>query len=133
MTEGNISLGTFDVDVNLLSDGTFDLYLSHEGSSGEHYEHITADRIGELVADDVECIAENYGNVTKATSKVVKGVRDPYKVDQINAILEAPDFYVYLSGDKTSGAKTINLDGFALKVLKALYEGKTIAIKEASV
>ena len=63
----------------------------------------------------------------------ITGQRDPYKVTQIDKMLNASDFYAYLSGDKTSGAKTINLDGFALKVLKALYEGKTIAIKEASV
>ena len=69
---GNISLGTFDVDVSLLSDGTFDVYLSHEGSSGEHYEHVSADRIGELVADDVECIAENYGNIAKTPAKTTK-------------------------------------------------------------
>ena len=59
----NVNLGTFDVDVQLMSDGTFDVYISHEGSSGEHYKHVTADRIGQLLADDIECIAENYGNV----------------------------------------------------------------------
>lgn len=85
---------------------------------------------------DIQVMCEALNNGTplpKGHVKMVTGTRDLYKVDQINAILEAPDFYAYLSGDKTSGAKTINLDGFALKVLKALYEGKTITIKEASV
>ncbi len=57
-----IDLGTFTVDVQLQSNGKFDVYIAHEGSSGEHYEDVTADRIGELVADDIECIAEGYQN-----------------------------------------------------------------------
>ena len=127
-------LGTFEADVQLLEDGTFDAYISHEGSSGAHYEHVTADRIGVLVADDIECIAENYGNVA-AGDGVVRSARlgyhDPYKVVQIEKMLNASDFYAYLSGDhKTSGAHTINLDGQALEILKAFYEGKKITIEE---
>lgn len=60
----------------------------------------------------------------------MKGYRDPYKVEQINKILGAADFYAYLSGDhKTSGAKTINLDGEVLELAKAYYEGKKIAVE----
>lgn len=59
----NQDLGTFTVDVQLQSDGKFDVYVAHEGSSGEHYENVTADKIGEIVSDDVECIAEAYQNV----------------------------------------------------------------------
>ena len=53
-------LGTFTVDVQLMSNGLFDVYLAHEGSSGEHYENVTADRIGELLAGDIVCIAEAF-------------------------------------------------------------------------
>jgi len=58
--ENRNDLGTFTVDVQLMSNGLFDVYLAHEGSSGEHYKNITADRIGELLAGDIECIAEAY-------------------------------------------------------------------------
>lgn len=56
----NINLGTFTVDVEMMPNGNYDVYLAHEGSSGEHYTDVTADRIGELVADDIDCLAENY-------------------------------------------------------------------------
>ena len=56
----NKNLGTFTVDVELQPNGKFDVYIAHEGSSGEHYEDVSADRIGELVAGDIECIAEAY-------------------------------------------------------------------------
>lgn len=58
----NINLGIFTVDVQLQKNGKFDVYIAHEGNSGEHYEDVTADKIGELVADDIECIAEGYEN-----------------------------------------------------------------------
>ncbi len=55
-------IGTFEADVELMEDGTFDVYLSHDGSSGEHYEHVSADRIGTLLANDIEAVAaENCG------------------------------------------------------------------------
>lgn len=52
-------LGTFTVDVTLLSTGRYDVYIAHEGSSGEHYTDITADRIGEIVAEDIVSVAVN--------------------------------------------------------------------------
>lgn len=55
-----INLGTFTVDVEIQENGKFDVYIAHEGSSGEHYMDVTADRIGELVTDDIECIVESY-------------------------------------------------------------------------
>lgn len=68
----------------------------------------------------------------KGHGKMVEGTRDPYKVDQIDAILNSPDIYAYLSSDKTSGAKTINLDKDVLEIVKAFYEGKKIIVKEVS-
>ena len=63
--------------------------------------------------------------------KQITGLRDPYKVEQIDKILNASDFYAYLSGDrKTSKANTINLSRQALEILKAFYEGKKIAVEE---
>ena len=69
--KGNIDIGSFDVDVQLMEDGTFDVYLSHEGSSGEHYEHVSPDRIGELLAGDIEAVAENYGTVKTPEPKKI--------------------------------------------------------------
>lgn len=54
----------------------------------------------------------------------ITGTRDPYKVDQIDKHLEADYFWVLL----VSGY--IKLDGDALRLLKAFYEGKEIEVKE---
>lgn len=58
----NKNLGTFTVDVKMQPNGKFDVYIAHEGSSGEHYIDVTADKIGELVAGDIECVTEAYLN-----------------------------------------------------------------------
>lgn len=55
-----MNIGTFTVDVKLQDNGLYDVYIAHEGNSGEHYTDVTSDRIGELLADDVECIRESY-------------------------------------------------------------------------
>lgn len=60
--KNNIDLGTFTVDVELQKNGKFDVFIAHEGCSGEHYTDVTADKIGGLVAGDIECIAEGYLN-----------------------------------------------------------------------
>ena len=57
-----IDIGTFSVDVQLQEDGKFDVYIAHEGSSGSHYFDVSADDIGRLVAEDIECFAEGYQN-----------------------------------------------------------------------
>lgn len=63
----------------------------------------------------------------------ITGQRDPYKVTQIDKILNASDLYAYLNGDrKTSGANTINLDRKPLEIIKAFYEGKKIVVEEVS-
>jgi hypothetical protein len=54
------SLGSFTTDINLNSDGTYNAYITHDGNSGEHYEHISADEVGKIVADLIECIADSY-------------------------------------------------------------------------
>ncbi len=53
-----VSLCNLEVDVQMLPDGTFDVYINNEGDSGCHYEHVTADKIGELVTEEVEIRAE---------------------------------------------------------------------------
>ena len=58
--EKGIPIGTISVDVELLSDGSYDVWISTEGSSGAHYTGISADTIGNNVADLVESLAENY-------------------------------------------------------------------------
>lgn len=54
------NLGTFSVDVEMQENGKFDVWIAHEGSSGSHYTDVDADRIGQLLADEVDCIAEEY-------------------------------------------------------------------------
>lgn len=72
-------------------------------------------------------------NKNEPAAYTFKGRRDPYKVTQIDKMLNASDFYAYLSGDrKTSGANTINLDGDVLEIVKAFYEGKKIVVEEVS-
>ena len=53
-----VQLCNLEVDVQMLPDGTFDVYINNEGDSGCHYEHVTADKIGELVAEEIEIRAE---------------------------------------------------------------------------
>ena len=56
----NVNIGTFTVDVKRQDNGKFDVYIAHEGSSGEHYTDVDSDRIGVLVADTIETVAEAY-------------------------------------------------------------------------
>lgn len=46
------------VDVISNEDGTYNTYISHEGSSGEQYEAISAQEIGKNVADLVDTLEE---------------------------------------------------------------------------
>lgn len=55
----NINLGVFTADVELQKNGKYDVYIAHEGSSGEHHVDVTSDKIGEIIADTIECITEN--------------------------------------------------------------------------
>ena len=88
-----IDMGTFTVDVNMQPNRKFDVYIAHEGSSGSHYTDVTADKIGELVAEEIECLAESYENelsekpdkeelfnmITILTDKL-KGYLDKYSI-----------------------------------------------------
>ena len=56
----NEQLTCISVDVQIQPNGKFDLYLSDEGGCGAHYNNVTADQIGEHVADLVACYAEAY-------------------------------------------------------------------------
>lgn len=60
-----MELGVFTVNVTLQDNGLYDVYLAHEGNSGEHYTDVTSDRIGVLLADDIECIRESYEQITE--------------------------------------------------------------------
>lgn len=57
-----VDMGTFTVDVSLQQNGKFDVYIAHEGNSGTHYTDVSADQIGSLVAEEIECLAEGYQN-----------------------------------------------------------------------
>ena len=46
------------VDVAVQPDGKFDVWISNEGCSGDHYTDVTADRVGQLVADEIEVRVE---------------------------------------------------------------------------
>ena len=53
-----IQLCNLEVDVQMQDNGMFDVYINNEGDSGCHYTDVTADKIGELVAEEVEMRAE---------------------------------------------------------------------------
>ena len=53
-----IQLCNLQVDVQMQDDGKFDVYINNEGDSGCHYENVTADNVGELVAEEIEIRAE---------------------------------------------------------------------------
>ena len=56
-----------------------------------------------------------------------------YKVSQIEKHLDAAVLDEYYNAQLTgAGAKPINLDSNALKILKAYYSGKTIYIEEVA-
>lgn len=46
------------VEIKGNADGTFNAYISTENSSGEEYQHISADEIGEHVASLIECLTD---------------------------------------------------------------------------
>lgn len=51
-----------NITVEIKSDasGMFNAYIAAENCSGENYQHISADEIGEHVAGLIECLADNY-------------------------------------------------------------------------
>lgn len=51
-------LGTIEIEVNVQNDGLYDIYISHDGNSGEHYMNCTEDKVGELTAGFIDCLAE---------------------------------------------------------------------------
>ena len=53
-------LCNLQVDVQMKENGKFDVYINNEGNSGCRYDDVTADEIGELVAEEVEIRAEAY-------------------------------------------------------------------------
>ena len=53
-------LCNLEVDVQMQDNGKFDVYINNEGNSGFHYTDVTADKIGEIVADEIEIRAEAY-------------------------------------------------------------------------
>lgn len=55
------ALGTLSIDVTILPDGTLDVWMSHEGCSGEHYTGVTAEYVGKLVEEDIKSTAEGNG------------------------------------------------------------------------
>ena len=54
----NKNVGTFTIDVELQENGLYDVWLAHEGSSGENYKDTTIERIGLLVTDLIDCVVE---------------------------------------------------------------------------
>lgn len=51
-------LSTISVDVQTNHNGTYDVYISTEGSSGCHYPDISAEVVGENVADLIDTLEE---------------------------------------------------------------------------
>lgn len=58
MEKKNITLSAISVDVEIQPDNTLDAYISTEGSSGAHYQNVSAEAVAENVQDLIECLAE---------------------------------------------------------------------------
>ena len=58
MEKKNITLSAISVDVEIQPDNTLDAYISTEGSSGAHYQNVSAEVVAENVQDLIECLAE---------------------------------------------------------------------------
>lgn len=71
-----ISLGTFDVDVELLENGNYNVRVGHAGNYGSYYENVTPHRIGDLLAEDIKCIAE--GTSTAGFEETADAVKNVY-------------------------------------------------------
>ena len=54
----NKELGSFSVDVEIMPNGNFDVYISRDGDSGCHYTDVTAEQVGKLLADDITFYAD---------------------------------------------------------------------------
>ena len=59
MEKKNIALSAISVDVEIQPDNTLDAYISTEGSSGAHYQNVSAEVVAENVQDLIECLAES--------------------------------------------------------------------------
>ncbi len=51
-------LCNLEVDVQIQENGKFDIYINKYGDSGCHYTDVTADRIGELVVEEIKNCTE---------------------------------------------------------------------------
>lgn len=49
---------TIEIDIETFKNGTYDAYISHEGSSGASYKKINARQIGEYTADLIDTLEE---------------------------------------------------------------------------
>lgn len=61
----NERLTSISVDVEVMPNGNYDVWIASEGSSGAHYVDVDADKVGENVADLIECLAENVTELKK--------------------------------------------------------------------
>lgn len=50
-----MQLGNFSVDVEIQQNGKLDVWMAHEGSSGAHYTDVSADEVGQMLAEMIEC------------------------------------------------------------------------------
>lgn len=62
-----MKIGNLIVDADLLPDGYFNVKISHPSTSIK-YDHITADRIGQLVTDSIKIVSGSCGNVKTSTA-----------------------------------------------------------------
>lgn len=51
-------INTIAIDLQENSDGTFDTWISTEGSSGAHYKAASSAEIGNHVKELIDCLAE---------------------------------------------------------------------------
>jgi len=86
-------------------------------------------KVNESVVESILGGASVRKVLTGVNENAVKGKKDPYKVNVIDAALEgyANDEY-FLAKLKADGGKAINIEPEALQILKAYYSGKQISV-----
>lgn len=80
---------TISIDLISNGNGTYDTWISTEGSSGAHYPDASAEKIGVHVADLVDCLEEaDSGNRYLPKISTCKGIPENDRAEFIGNIID---------------------------------------------
>ena len=70
------------IEVDIEGQGPkYDVYISHEGSSGSHYPEATAGQVGDYVADLIDCLQESESGQSYLHPKYILCFTDGYGIE----------------------------------------------------